>query len=200
MQFWDTIFFLNWLPILITVILVAGIIFAVLAKTYITRFGHKIMVFDENTIEFYKVKKTDNLLKFKGKTVTKKYTGRLAKSGLKTNRIYILEDGKLITTDFYPTIKHLQETYEEVPLFDKKGKQLFDENGEALTKKIKKKQEVLQDEEGLDDSAKQQIIESGVLDKFLSVFKNVGFSWQTFLFGLFTGIAVIMIAVQMGVI
>ena len=172
MQFVEWLIFMNYLPIIITAVIIAGIVLGVIVKVYITRFGHKVLVFDENTIEVHKAKKTDDLIKFKGKTITKKYTARLMKSGLSTNRIYIVEDGSLLTTDFYPTIKEMQE----------EGKEPKDI------------------EISLDDSSKQQIIESGVLDRFLAIFKNVGFSWQTFLFGLAVGIVICMIAVKLGVI
>ena len=64
---------------------------------------------------------------------------------------------------------------------------------------VKKKLKGADTEEDMDQTVKEQILRSGILDRFLAVFKNIGFSWESFAMGLFLGTSIIFGFVAFGV-
>lgn len=63
---------------------------------------------------------------------------------------------------------------------------------------LKKKKDTTQTDD-MDQAVKEQILRSGILDRFLAVFKNIGFSWESFAMGLFLGTTIVFAFVSFGV-
>jgi len=79
---------------------------------------------------------------------------------------------------------------------------LIEEGSESTTdlhsyvsKKLKGKTQA----DDMNQAVKEQILRSGILDRFLAVFKNIGFSWESFAMGLFLGTTIVFAFVAFGV-
>lgn len=68
-----------------------------------------------------------------------------------------------------------------------------------LYDRVKRKLDGTTQEQNIEKSVQEQILRSGILDRFLAVFKNIGFSWQSFFIGLFLGFTIVFGLVSFGV-
>lgn len=65
---------------------------------------------------------------------------------------------------------------------------------------VRKKLKGADQEEDMEQAVKEQILRSGILDRFLAVFKNIGFSWESFAMGLFLGTSIVFALIAFGAV